>query len=97
MSEIKMTYDTMLTRVRSYNNEAEKIGEVITTMDKLLTTLQTEWTGAASQAYADKFRELKPSFTSAQQLVKDIASALQKTAEAYKTMDDDIASKFKGK
>lgn len=64
-------------------------------MDTLLETLLTEWEGSASEAYADKFSELRPSFVVAKELIDDIAKALDTTAEAVELTDDQIASQFR--
>ena len=63
-------------------------------MDSLLNTLLTEWEGSASEAYANKFSELRPSFVAAKQLIDDIAQALDKTAEAVEATDNQIAGQF---
>lgn len=49
---------------------------------------------AASEAYAAKFEELRPSFVAAKDLIDDIAIALDKTAEAVESTDSQIASQF---
>lgn len=92
--QIRMTPDTMRTRAGEYRTEAEKVGDVITKMDSLLETLLSEWEGAASQAYADKFDELRPAFVDAQELIEDIATALDQTAQAVEDTDTEIANQF---
>ena len=92
--QIRMTPDTMRTRAGEYRNEAETLQGVIEKMDYLLNTLLTEWEGSASEAYANKFGELRPSFVSAKQLIDDIALALDKTAEAVESTDSQIAGQF---
>lgn len=63
-------------------------------MDTLLDTLLSEWEGAASEAYAAKFAELRPSFVAAKELIDDIATALDKTAESVEATDSAIANQF---
>lgn len=92
--QIRMTPDTMRTRAGEYRTEAENVQGVIEKMDSLLDTLLTEWEGAASEAYANKFNELRPSFVAAKDLIDDIAVALEKTAEAVESTDSQIASQF---
>ncbi|WP_448755250.1 WXG100 family type VII secretion target, partial [Agathobacter sp.] len=67
---------------------------VIDKMDRLLETLLTEWEGSASEAYANKFAELRPSFVKGKELIDDIAAALDKTAEAVESTDTQIANQF---
>ena len=93
--QIRMTPETMRTRAGEYRTEAENVQSVIEKMDTLLETLLTEWEGSASEAYADKFSELRPSFVAAKELIDDIAKALDTTAEAVESTDDQIASQFR--
>lgn len=94
--QIRMTPDTMRQRARQYDDEAGKVGDVISTMDSLLRTLQEEWEGAASRSYGERFTELRPNFVKAQDLISEIADALRTTAQVIETTDSDIASQFKG-
>ena len=92
--QIRMTPDTMRGRAGEYRTEAENVQNVIDKMDRLLDTLLTEWEGAASEAYANKFAELRPSFVKGKELIDDIAMALDKTAEAVESTDTQIANQF---
>lgn len=95
MGQIRMTPDMMRGRAGEYRTEAGIVGEVISKMDSLLSALQSEWEGAASEAYAGKFAELRPSFVAAQDLINEIGAALDKTAEIVENTDNDIAGQFK--
>ena len=92
--QIRMTPGTMRGRAGEYRTEAENVQNVIDKMDRLLDTLLTEWEGAASEAYANKFAELRPSFVKGKELIDDIAMALDKTAEAVESTDTQIANQF---
>ncbi len=94
-SQIRMTPDMMRQRAREYSVEAQNVHGVINKMDNLLKNLQAEWEGAASEAYAAKFAELRPSFVKAQELIEDISDALNKTAQSVEETDNQIASQFK--
>lgn len=94
-NQIRMTPETMRTRATEYGRQADTLKEVITTMDNLLNQLQSEWEGAASESYAQKYEELKPGFQKAEQLIRDIQAALNKTAEIVESTDADIASQFR--
>lgn len=95
-NQIRMTPETMRSRAREYTQEAVKVQDVITKMDSLLNALQSEWEGAASSAYADKFvTDCRPGFVKAKELIDDISAALIKTAEIVEKTDSDIARQFK--
>ena len=92
--QIRMTPDIMRERAGEYRTEADNVQSVIDKMDRLLETLLTEWEGSASEAYANKFAELRPSFVKGKELIDDIAAALDKTAEAVESTDTQIANQF---
>ncbi len=94
-NQIRMTPDSMRTRASEYQQQSDIVGEVITAMDNLLSQLLSEWEGAASEAYSDKYEELKPGFVSMQELIADICNALNKTADAVEQTDSDIANQFR--
>lgn len=92
--QIRMTPDTMRARAMEYRNEGTNLGNIITSMDNLLTALLEEWEGTSSEAYANKFAELRPGFVEAENLINEIANALDKSANALEETDNNIASAF---
>lgn len=93
--QIRMTPDMMRSRASEYATQSDMVGEVISKMDSLLTALQSEWEGAASRSYAEKYEELKPGFQKAQELIMEISQALNKTADVVEQTDNDIAAQFR--
>lgn len=94
-NQIRMTPETMRQRANQYKTEGGKVHDVITKMDSLLSQLQSEWEGAASRSYAERYAELKPGFQKAEQLILEISDALNKTAHIVEETDTNIASQFK--
>ena len=94
-NQIRITPDQMRERANQYRNEADKVGDVIAQMDSLLGALQGEWEGSASESYAARYQELKPGFMKAQELIVEIAAALDSTARIVEETDASIASQFK--
>ena len=95
-NQIRITPDQMRERANQYRNEADTVNGVIVSMDNLLSALQSEWEGAASESYAARYEELKPGFQKAEELIREIASALDSTASIVETTDSDIAAQFQG-
>ncbi len=93
-NQIRITPDQMRERAGQYRNEADNVNGVISSMDTLLSNLQGEWEGAASESYAARYAELKPGFQKAEELIREIASALDSTASIVETTDSDIAAQF---
>ena len=102
-NQIRITPDQMRERANQYRNEADTVNGVITKMDSLLQTLQSEWEGAASESYAARYQELKPGFQKAEELIREIAEelireiaqALDSTAKIVEETDASIASQFR--
>lgn len=95
MAQIRVTPDTLRTRAGQYITEQGNMTNMISTLDTLLENLQSEWEGSASEAYAEKYAELKPGFEAAETLLGEIAAALNSVADAMEEMDTTIADQFR--
>lgn len=95
-SQIRITPDQLRDRAKEYRNEADNVNGVISKMDTLLEALMNEWEGSASEAYAARYQELKPGFLKAEELIREIAAALDSTAEIVAQTDADIANQLRG-
>lgn len=95
-NEIKISPDAMEGRSNEYRQCGEQINQVISTMDRLLSALQGEWTGAAAEQYAAKYNsELKPNFQKAVTLTNEIADALKQAANTMREQDAAIANSMR--
>lgn len=94
--QIRVSPEVMRQRSGQYRNEAQNVNGVISSMDNLLSMLQSEWEGDASQSYAQRYAELKPGFQKAEELIQDIALALDKAAQQLEETDAQLASGFRG-
>ncbi len=93
-NQIRITPDQMRTRAGEYRTEADVVNGVTLKMDSLLEALQGEWEGSASEAYAARYSELRPSFLKIEELIREIAAALDSTAQIVEETDSSIASQF---
>ena len=91
---IRISPEAMRGKAAQYNAQADAVNDVINRMDTLLSELQGEWEGAASQSYANRYQELKPGFIKARELITEIAAALNSTANIMEQTDTDIANQF---
>ena len=94
-NQIRITPDQMRDRANQYRTEADHVNDVINSMDRLLDQLLAEWEGAASESYSARYQELKPDFVKAEELIREIASALDSTAAIVEQTDADIANQFR--
>lgn len=95
-NQIRMSPDQMRSRANEYRTEAEKVQDVISRMDSLLSSLESEWEGDASQAFASRYQELRPGFVKAEELIREIATALDASARITEEKDKDLARQFRG-
>ena len=95
-NQIRITPDQMRERANQYRAEADTVNGVINKMDALLQQLQSEWEGSASESYAARYQELKPGFMKAEELIREIATALDSTAKIVEETDTNIANQFRG-
>lgn len=94
--QIRITPEQMRARAGEYRGQADVVNGVIGQMDTLLGNLQSEWEGSASESYAARYAELKPGFMKAEELIREIAAALDSTARIVEETDASIAAQFNG-
>ena len=94
-NQIRITPDQIRGRASEYRTQASNVESVITKLDNLLQNLQGEWEGQASESYASRYQQLRPGFVKAQELINEIASALDSTANIVEETDTNIANQFK--
>lgn len=93
-NQIRITPDQMRGRAGEYRTQADTVNDVISKMDTLLSNLQQEWEGAASESYAQRYTELRKGFVAAEELIREIAAALDSTAKIVEETDVSIAQQF---
>ena len=94
-NQIRITPDQMRERANQYRVEADTVNGVIKKMDSLLDQLQGEWEGSASESYAVRYKDLRPGFMQAEELIREIAAALDSTAKIVEETDASIANQFR--
>lgn len=92
--QIRISPDQMRERANQYRNEAYTVNGVINKMDSLLQQLQSEWEGKSSESYATRYQELKPGFMKAEELINEIAAALDSAAKIIEEADINIANQL---
>lgn len=92
---IRVSPDQLHQRANQYKVQAEKLEEVVAQLDNLLSQLRGEWEGAAADAFAASYEEIRAGFQEAVELAHEIASALDSTAQAFEEMDQQLAQALK--
>lgn len=93
--QIRMTPETMRQRAVDTDKQVEAMQNLITAMDRLLTTLKGEWEGDAMKGYEERYNKIKPSFNNAKELLEEIAYNLRETARIVEEIDKNIGSQFR--
>ena len=79
------------TQLKGKGNEFESwINEV----QALINSLPESWEGAAAEAYAEQFNQLKPSLIQTRELIETFATQIDQTLAAAQELDANIASKL---
>lgn len=94
-NQIRITPDQMRSRAGEYRGQADIVNGVIGKMDVLLQQLQTECEGMAIESYSARYLELKPNFLRAEELIREIAAALDTYAKVVEETDEELARQFK--
>lgn len=94
-NEIKLTPEQMRQRAKEYAREKDNFDKSIQKMNTLINNLQSEWTGAASQAYAKRYESLKPAFNNASELMQELSTNLNTSAKIMEEADRNIANQLK--
>lgn len=93
---IRISPDEMRMRSYEYSQKCSEFNDIVIAMDNLLMNLQQEWEGSASEAFAIKFNELKPSFIATKELIEEISRTLGMTAQALEDVDAQLAGQIRG-
>lgn len=93
-NQIRITPGQMRDRAGEYRTQAGIVSEVISKMDALLDALRQEWEGEASESYDQRYTELRKGFVAAEELIREIAAALDTTANIVEETDASIAKQF---
>ena len=80
--QIRVSTETLQSRAREYGKAANDIRVILNNLQRLQDTLRTEWEGAAFQGFERQFLELKPKVVNFADLMQQINTQLDKTAEA---------------
>lgn len=94
--QIRITPEQLRERGATVQRHASDFERTIGEMDTLITGLQDEWEGQASNEYREQFVRLKPAFNDMKQLMDTMGIQLNETANALEELDRDISKKFRG-
>ena len=92
--QIRVSPETLQSRSREYGKAANDIRVILSNLQRLQDTLRSEWEGAAFQGFDQQFLELKPKVENFADLMQQINTQLDKTAQAMQQNDQDLSRNF---
>jgi len=96
VSSIKLDPQEMEKKAQDFEERREDFETVVEKMKTMVTSLCEEWSGQSSDAFAEEFTSLEPSFQATSELITDIAQQLRDVSKAMQSMDQEIANKISG-
>lgn len=94
MSQIRVSPETLQSRAREYGKASNDIAAILSNLQRLQDTLSSEWEGAAFQGFNNQFLELKPKVQKFAELMQQINTQLDKTAQAMQQNDQELSRNF---
>ncbi|ENH96300.1 WXG domain protein [Gracilibacillus halophilus YIM-C55.5] len=92
--QIRMSPEELKARAQTYGQGSDQINEVLNKLKNLQDQLRGEWEGRAFERFDDQFRELEPKVQNFSQLLHDIQTQLQQTAQAMQEQDETLSQNF---
>lgn len=83
---IRVSPELLDERAQQFRTEAENFNEVVGRMETLKNTL--EWQGNAASKFDQVFVELKPGFQKVNEVINELATALNTAANNYREADN---------
>ncbi len=88
MAQLKVTPEQLHSRANEYREQSKEVEGVISKLDSLMSALEGEWEGSSASKYIEKYQELLPSFKNMQELIAQLADALDKEANKFEEADN---------
>ncbi len=92
--QIRMSPEELKARAQVYGQGSDQITEVLNKLKNLQDQLRGEWEGRSFERFDDQFRELEPKVQNFSQLLIEIQTQLQKTAQAMQEQDEALSQNF---
>ncbi len=92
---IKMSFSEVEGYAKKFNSEAEALQRTISNMYRYVRELQAGWNGEAAKGFEEKLNSLKKGFDNTQQVISDISSNLNKSAQEMRDFDQRMGQGWK--
>lgn len=92
--QIRMTPEDLKAKATRYENGAQQIEAILKDLTNLQSELSGEWEGQAFRKFDEQFQQLSPKVQNFAQLMHDINTQLNKTADAVAEHDEALSRNF---
>lgn len=92
--QIRMTPQELKAKATRYGQSAQQIEQILRDLTSLQSELRGEWEGQAFARFDDQFQQLSPKVQNFAQLLHDINTQLNKTADAVAEHDEALSRNF---
>lgn len=92
--QIRISPEVLQSRATEYGRASNDVRTVLLNLTRLQDTLRGEWEGQAFQGFDNQFNELKPKVQQFAELLQQINTQLDKTAQAMAQHDQDLSRNF---
>ncbi|WP_409291181.1 WXG100 family type VII secretion target [Peribacillus sp. SCS-26] len=93
---IRLTPEELRGVASQYQTESGNVQDLVARLDNMSSHLQEIWEGASSQAFADQYQQLRPSFEKMATLLTEVSQQLNSSATVLEDTDNQIASQIRG-
>jgi len=91
---IRIVPDQVRRKAGLFRVERDKVESCIRQLDAYIMQLNDEWDGMSSDAFCDRYRELRPALVESQNLIHLIAAELDSAADRFERHDAEMASRL---
>ncbi|MDQ0208512.1 WXG100 family type VII secretion target [Alkalicoccobacillus murimartini] len=91
---IKLSPEELRQFANDYTSRSGDVHEIVSKLDVMIEQLQAAWEGSSSTAFANQYKDLKPSFTQMGTLLEEISAQLGSAATTLENTDNEIAGKI---
>jgi WXG100 family type VII secretion target len=92
--QIRMNPLELKSKAARYGQSAQEIEHILQALTALQNELRGEWEGRAFEGFDQQFNELKPKVQNFAQLLHDINTQLNNTADAVARHDEELSRNF---
>lgn len=92
--QIRVSPETLKERARSYGQASNDVNTILGNLNRLQDQLRSEWEGQAFQGFDAQFQELRPKVQKFAELLQQINTQLDRTADAMMQQDLDLQKSF---